>query len=87
MGCVSFPLPATSLKARLDDFNDPILLVSSHFVVAGEAEAAVEDVPADGLGAAGDVGVGLGTQATAVTDEGVKPVHGLLGHGLHICAS
>ena len=78
-----FPSLATSFKARPDRFNDPILLLGSHFVVAGEAEAAVEDVPADGLGAAGDIGVGLGAQAAAATDEGVQAVHRLLGHGLH----
>ena len=77
----------SSLEARTDHFNDPILLFGSHFVVAGEAQTAVEDVPADGLGAAGDIGVGLGAQAAAATDEGVQAVHRLLGHGLHICAS
>ena len=82
-----FPSLATSFKARPDRFNDPILLLGSHFVVAGEAEAAVEDVPADGLCSAGDIGVGLGAQAAAATDEGVQAVHRLLGHGFSTAVS
>ena len=75
------------LKARTDHFDDPILLFGSHFIVAGKAEAAVEDVPADGLCATGDVGIGLGAQAAAATDEGVQAVHRLLGHGLSTAVS
>ena len=87
MGHACFPSSAPSFKTRPDHFNDPILLLGSHFIVAGEAEAAVEDVPADGLRAAGNVSVGLCTQAAAATDEGVQAVHWLLGHRFHICAS
>ena len=42
----------------------------------------LEDIPADCGFTAGDIGVGLGAQASAAADESVEAVHGLLGHGL-----
>ena len=37
----------SSRKATSDDFNDPILLLRCHLVIAGEAQAAGEDVRAN----------------------------------------
>ena len=70
------------LEAPVDDFDDSVLLGGGHFVVAGEAEAAVEDVGTDIRAIAGDVGIGAGTAAAVAGDEGVASVDGLQVHGL-----
>ena len=48
-----------------------ILLLRSHLVVGGEAEAAAEDVRAYVLTGAGDVGVGAAPTIAFRGDEGV----------------
>lgn len=66
----------------MDDFNDLVLIRRGHFVVAGEAEAAMEDVCADVLRGAGDVGICLGTPVAGCRYKRVIAVDGLHVHRL-----
>lgn len=71
------------LKAPTNNLDHNILLLCRHLIVAREAQAAVEDVYADILDAAGDVGVASGTAVALGGHEGVHPVHRLHMHGFH----
>lgn len=66
----------------MDDVDNPILLGGGHFVVAGEAEAAAENVGADVSAVTGDIGIGLAAAAALGCDEGMGAVNGLYVHRL-----
>ena len=71
------------LKAPTSNLNHPILLFRGHFIIARKAQAAVEDVYADVLDAADDVGVAPRTAVALGGHEGVHPVDRLHMHGFH----
>ena len=65
-----------------DDADDFRLLIGGHLVVGGEAEAAGEDVGADVLRAARDVGVRAGAAVAVARHEGVHAEERLHVHRL-----
>ena len=71
-----------SKKAAVDDLNYHALLVRGHFIVARQAQAAVEDVGADIGRGAGDVGVRTGAAASHGGNESMVTVDWLEMHGL-----
>ena len=71
----------TLLEAFLDGLDDGVLLFGGHLVVAGQAQAAGEDVGAVVLALACNIGVGAGASVAASGDECVAHVHGLHVHG------
>ena len=72
-----------SLKAPTNNLNHDFLLLRSHFIVARQAETAPEDVRADVLAAADDVGVASGTTIALGGHKRVHPIHRLHMHGFH----
>ena len=73
---------ALSFEAPVDDFDDDILLLRGHLVVAGEAQAPLEQVRAHVRLVLLDVGVGPAPAVPFPRDEGVGAVDGLHVHGL-----
>ena len=69
-------------ETPVDDVDDHILLLRSHLVVGGEAEAAAENVGADVSAVTGDIGIGLAAAAALGCDEGMGAVNGLHVHRL-----
>ena len=71
-----------SVEASADDADDFRLLIGGHLVVGGEAEAAVEDVHADVLRAARDVGVRAGAAVAVARHKGIHAEERLHVHRL-----
>ena len=69
------------MKAPVSDLNNPILLLRRHLVVAGEAEAAAEEVGSDVDAAAGDIRVAPAPAVALPGDELMRPVDELHVHG------
>ncbi len=66
----------------MNNLDDSVLLGWGHLVVAGQAEAAAEDVGADVGAGTGDIGIGLAAAAALGCDEGMGAVNWLHVHRL-----